>query len=135
MGFTKTVAPGAKETTRGKLAATRYEYRNDQPCFRAGIPKIVQKKDTAMRQLIAVDQSTDVATLADENAPIFRGLGQQGRISGVRCPLRGVDHIMTSLTQRPNRRSDDVGVSQDAHLFGRDDKTFFSRKLAQPRGI
>ncbi len=88
-----------------------------------------------MRQLIAMDQSTDVPILADKNTSFFRGFGQQSSISRVQCPLRGIDHIMTSLTQRPDRRSDDVRVRQDAHLFGRDDKTFFSRKLAQPRGI
>jgi hypothetical protein len=117
------------------LAATRYEYGNDQPRFRTCIPKIVQKKDAAMRQLIAMDQSTDVPILAQKDAPVFRGLGQQSSISWVQCPLGGIDHIVTRLTECPDRRSDDVCVSQDAHLFGRDDKTFFSRKLAQSRGI
>lgn len=135
MGFKNIVTPSAKECTGGKLIATRYERSDDQPRFRARIPKIVQKKHAAMRQQITMDQSADVAVLADENAPLFVSLGQQDGVSRVRFPLRYIDHIMTGLAQRPDGRGDDVRVSQDAHLLGRDDKTFFSRKLAQPRGI
>lgn len=82
-----------------------------------------------------MDQSTDVAVLADENTPLFGGLGEERNVAGVRYPLRSIDHVVTGLSQRPNRRSDDVGISQNAHLLRRDDETFFCRKLAQPRGI
>ena len=135
MRLTNTVAPGAKETTCGKLVTTRYEHGNNQPRFRARVAKIVQEKNAVMRQPIAVHQSTDVAILADENAQLFRGLGQQGSVSGIRCPLGGVGDIVTGFTQRLYCRSDDVRVGQDAHLLGRDDETFFRRKLAQSRGV
>ena len=130
MRFTNTVTASAQECTGGKLIGTRYEHSNDQPRFRARIPKIVQKKHAAVRQPIAVDQSADVAILADENTRLVVSLVQQSGVSWVHFPLRYIDHIVTGLAQRSNRRGDDVRVSQDAHLLGRDDKTFFSRKLA-----
>ncbi len=97
MRFTNAVASGAKETARGKLAAVGREHGNNQPRFRAGISKIVQKKNATMRQLITMDQSADVAVLADEDTFFRRGFGEQGSVSGIRCPLSGIDHIMAGV--------------------------------------
>ncbi len=99
--------------------SVRGQRHENQVGFGAGVTRIVEKENAAVRLPIAMDQGADVVVLRHKYPPFAGSFGKQSRVAWVSRSFACIGNVVTGGSHRAHSLRDDVGIGEEAHAIRR----------------